>query len=87
MPAALVQVPIGTESDFSGVVDLIRWKAIYNKGVKGYAAMTPWCLSLIQSADSNFARTDRLIKTLIISIVSTGVLTTLVKYSSSLDTG
>ncbi|CAE6490703.1 unnamed protein product [Rhizoctonia solani] len=35
MPAALVQVPIGTESDFSGVVDLIRWKAIYNKGVKG----------------------------------------------------
>ncbi|CAE6517454.1 unnamed protein product [Rhizoctonia solani] len=35
MPAALVQVPIGTESDFSGVVDLIRWKAIYNTGVKG----------------------------------------------------
>ncbi|QRV81024.1 Elongation factor Tu GTP binding domain [Ceratobasidium sp. AG-Ba] len=35
MPAALVQVPIGTESEFSGVVDLIRWKAIYNKGVKG----------------------------------------------------
>ncbi|KAG8724098.1 Elongation factor G, mitochondrial [Ceratobasidium sp. 395] len=35
MPAAMVQVPIGTESEFSGVVDLIRWKAIYNKGVKG----------------------------------------------------
>lgn len=35
MPAALVQVPIGTESDFNGVVDLIRWKAIYNKGAKG----------------------------------------------------
>lgn len=35
MPAAMVQVPIGTESDFNGVVDLIRWKAIYNKGTKG----------------------------------------------------
>ncbi|KAG9123710.1 Elongation factor G, mitochondrial [Ceratobasidium sp. 392] len=35
MPAALVQVPIGAESEFSGVVDLIRWKAIYNKGAKG----------------------------------------------------
>jgi hypothetical protein len=44
MPAALVQVPIGTESDFSGVVDLIRWKAIYNKGVKGYATPNFVCL-------------------------------------------
>jgi elongation factor G len=35
IPAALVQVPIGTESDFAGVVDLISWKAIYNKGAKG----------------------------------------------------
>lgn len=35
IPAALVQVPIGTESDFNGVVDLIRWKSIYNKGAKG----------------------------------------------------
>jgi elongation factor G len=35
IPAAMVQVPIGAESDFNGVVDLVRWKAIYNKGVKG----------------------------------------------------
>ncbi|KAL1407270.1 Elongation factor G, mitochondrial [Vanrija albida] len=35
MNAAAVQIPIGTESDFGGVVDLIRMKAIYNEGVKG----------------------------------------------------
>lgn len=35
MPAALAQVPIGTEDEFKGVVDLVRMKAIYNKGVKG----------------------------------------------------
>ncbi|KAF9510879.1 hypothetical protein BS47DRAFT_1406237 [Hydnum rufescens UP504] len=35
MPAAAVQVPIGIESDFKGVVDLVRWKALYNEGVKG----------------------------------------------------
>jgi elongation factor G len=36
MPAAAVQVPIGTEDEFKGVVDLVYWRAIYNKGVKGY---------------------------------------------------
>ncbi|KIO26456.1 hypothetical protein M407DRAFT_24302 [Tulasnella calospora MUT 4182] len=35
MPAALAQVPIGTEDEFKGVVDLVRMKAIYNKGIKG----------------------------------------------------
>ncbi len=35
MNAAAVQVPIGTESDFKGVVDLIKMKAIYNEGLKG----------------------------------------------------
>ncbi|KAF8337323.1 elongation factor G, mitochondrial [Cantharellus anzutake] len=35
IPAAAVQVPIGAEEEFKGVVDLIRWKAIYNEGVKG----------------------------------------------------
>ncbi|EIW73126.1 hypothetical protein TREMEDRAFT_67222 [Tremella mesenterica DSM 1558] len=35
MNAAAVQVPIGSESDFRGVVDLVRMKAIYNEGVKG----------------------------------------------------
>ncbi|KAI9791550.1 MAG: Elongation factor G, mitochondrial [Piccolia ochrophora] len=35
LPAAAVQVPIGTEDDFKGVVDLITMKAIYNQGAKG----------------------------------------------------
>lgn len=35
MPAAAVQVPIGAEDEFKGVVDLVRWKAIYNSGHKG----------------------------------------------------
>lgn len=33
--AAAVQVPIGSEDNFQGVVDLIRMKAIYNEGEKG----------------------------------------------------
>lgn len=33
--AAAVQVPIGMEDTFKGVVDLIRMKAIYNEGKKG----------------------------------------------------
>ena len=36
IPAAAVQVPIGTEDEFRGVVDLVHWRAIYNEGVKGY---------------------------------------------------
>ncbi|RDW73370.1 elongation factor G [Coleophoma cylindrospora] len=35
MPAAALQVPIGSEDSFQGVVDLIRMKAIYNDGPKG----------------------------------------------------
>jgi elongation factor G len=35
MPAAAVQIPIGTEDTFEGVVDLVRWKAYYNRGIKG----------------------------------------------------
>ncbi|KAN0137606.1 P-loop containing nucleoside triphosphate hydrolase protein [Lactarius tabidus] len=35
MPAAAVQVPIGAEDQLEGVVDLVRWKSICNKGVKG----------------------------------------------------
>lgn len=35
MNAAAVQIPIGAESDFGGVVDIIKMKALYNEGVKG----------------------------------------------------
>merc|ERR1711964_14819 len=35
IPAAALQVPIGGEDTFEGVVDLIRMKAIYNNGPKG----------------------------------------------------
>ena len=35
IPAAALQVPIGMEDGFEGVVDLIRMKAIYNQGLKG----------------------------------------------------
>ena len=34
--AAAVQVPIGVEDELRGVVDLVRWKAVYNEGEKGY---------------------------------------------------
>ena len=34
--AAAVQVPIGSEDALRGVVDIVRMKAIYNEGVKGY---------------------------------------------------
>ncbi|EPQ53135.1 elongation factor G, mitochondrial [Gloeophyllum trabeum ATCC 11539] len=33
--AAAVHVPIGVEDEFRGVVDLVRWKAVYNEGEKG----------------------------------------------------
>ncbi|KZV77578.1 elongation factor G mitochondrial [Peniophora sp. CONT] len=35
MSAAAVQVPIGVEDELRGVVDLVRWKAVYNRGEKG----------------------------------------------------
>ncbi|EMC94561.1 hypothetical protein BAUCODRAFT_149697 [Baudoinia panamericana UAMH 10762] len=35
IPAAAVQVPIGAEDDFKGVVDLVRMKAIYSEGQRG----------------------------------------------------
>ncbi|USW48336.1 Putative small GTP-binding protein [Septoria linicola] len=35
IPAAAIQVPIGAEDQFKGVVDLIRMRAIYSEGEKG----------------------------------------------------
>jgi elongation factor G len=35
IPAAAIQVPIGVEDQFAGVVDLIRMKALYSEGAKG----------------------------------------------------
>lgn len=35
IPAAAVQVPIGAESEFEGVVDLVRMKTLYNVGESG----------------------------------------------------
>lgn len=35
IPAAAVQVPIGAEDEFAGVVDLIRMKTLYNEGSSG----------------------------------------------------
>lgn len=42
LPAASLQVPIGVEDEFKGVVDLISMKSLYFEGPKGYAsAKTP----------------------------------------------
>lgn len=35
LPAAAIQVPIGSEDSFQGVVDLIKMKALYFEGAKG----------------------------------------------------
>ncbi|KAF3918262.1 hypothetical protein ABW21_db0201608 [Orbilia brochopaga] len=35
IPAAAVQVPIGTEEHLRGIVDLVRMKAIYFEGIRG----------------------------------------------------
>lgn len=34
---AAVQIPIGAEAEFKGVVDLVNMRAVYNEGEKGYA--------------------------------------------------
>ncbi|PWN39156.1 elongation factor G, mitochondrial [Ceraceosorus guamensis] len=34
-PCAAVQLPIGSDDNFEGLVDLIRWKTVHNDGEKG----------------------------------------------------
>lgn len=38
MNAAATEVPVGSEDNFAGVVDLVRWKYIRNEGEKGCVA-------------------------------------------------
>lgn len=40
MPAAAIQIPIGTEDEFAGVVDLIEMKAMYFEGARGLKIRT-----------------------------------------------
>jgi elongation factor G len=35
LSAAALQIPIGAEDQFQGVVDLVKWKAYYNEGERG----------------------------------------------------
>ncbi len=38
--AAAVQIPIGAEDDFRGVVDLVNMRAIYNEGERGFVIVS-----------------------------------------------
>ena len=39
LTTAALQIPIGAENDFKGVVDLVTLKAYYNEGSNGYTAV------------------------------------------------
>lgn len=49
IPAAAVQIPIGTENEFKGVVDIIRMKAIYSEGAKGEVVREAECPEELKS--------------------------------------
>lgn len=49
IPAAAVQIPIGTENEFKGVVDIIRMKAIYSEGAKGEIVREAECPEELKS--------------------------------------
>lgn len=58
--AAAVQVPIGTEDELKGVVDLVRWKAIYNEGDKGYVQRIAFPSLLIICCSINVVESDEI---------------------------
>lgn len=49
IPAAAVQIPIGAENEFKGVVDIIRMKAIYSEGAKGEIVREAECPEELKS--------------------------------------
>jgi len=49
IPAAAVQIPIGAENEFKGVVDIIRMKAIYSEGAKGEVVREAECPEELKS--------------------------------------
>lgn len=64
MNAAAIQIPIGSEDAFEGVVDLVRWKVLKNSGEKGSASATLFskfdsCLTILGCRSSiNLIETD-----------------------------
>ncbi|KAI7823653.1 elongation factor G [Kickxella alabastrina] len=54
IPAAALQLPIGAEDAFEGVVDLLTQKAVYNKGTRGedivYGEIPPHLVDAVQAA-------------------------------------
>jgi hypothetical protein len=38
MHAAALQIPMGAEDNFKGVIDLLKWKALSFEGVDGYVS-------------------------------------------------
>ncbi len=56
--AAAVQIPIGREKDFKGVVDLVHMKAYYNDGVKGLVSSVPIQIKLTQPEKTSLKKTS-----------------------------
>lgn len=38
MHAAALQIPMGAEDNFKGVIDLLKWKALSFEGIDGYVS-------------------------------------------------
>jgi elongation factor G len=48
----MVNIQMGAEADFNGVIDLVKWRAIYNEGEKGYVLteVPPPCSAITEGA-------------------------------------